>query len=182
MPITKPCSPLPPNLGISHFRARRFLLGVVLQDEPIGCLGCLELRNSSVRPGQLTILGFAPTSKLRKSAEEGVGGWLCPATAWLGSHGEESLLSLNCLWSLFLHMALVFQFRRPVGAQPLPGLCQGKQHIRTNSCGKCVCCVAAVCVLCGVAQKEKLAWGDVSLWLCSACRVVCGHVVGKWQH
>lgn len=36
----KALSPLPPNLGISHFRVRHFLFGVVLQDEPIGRPGC----------------------------------------------------------------------------------------------------------------------------------------------
>lgn len=38
-------------------------------------------------------------------------------------------------WSLLLHMALVFQIRRPVGAQPLPGQCQG-EPTRTGAGGK----------------------------------------------
>lgn len=46
-------------------------------------------------------------------------------------------------------MALVLQVGQPVGAQPLPALCQG-ELIRTNSGGK----LSAVCFLCGASRKE----------------------------
>lgn len=54
----------------------------------------------------------------------------------LGANGG-SLFALSCRWSLFLHMALVFQFGQPVRAQPLPGLCPGRL-VRTSSCGECL--------------------------------------------
>lgn len=89
----------------------------------------------------------------------------CPR--W-GSHGE-SPFSLNCFWSGFLYMALVLGFGQPVGAQPLPGLCQG-ELIRTNACGKSVCCLFSL--WCG--RKEETTGEVVSLLPCFAWRVVLG--------
>lgn len=160
MPITPS-----PNLGISHFRVCHLLFGAVLQDEPIGCPGCLELRNCSASRAA-PHLRICPNRRTRKSAEEGVGGWRGRGAAGPGSGGEGSLLSPICLWSVFLHMALVFPFRQPAGAQPRPGPCGG-ELMWTDAGGKCVCaCLAAVCFLCGVAVKEREPQGT-SFLLCS---------------
>lgn len=115
-------------------------------------------------PGQLAILGFAPTGKPTKLLRKAQAGGCAEVLPHLGSHGE-SLFSLTCLWSRFVYMALVLQFGQPVRAQPLPGLCQGRL-VQTNSCGK----FSAVCFVCGVAGKQKR---PQEKW-CLSCSVLLG--------
>lgn len=96
----------------------------------------------------------------------------------LGSHGR-SLLSLNCLWSSFLHMALVFQLGQPVKAQPLPGFCPGKL-IQTNSRGKCflrVCLLFVFYVAWPERRKDQRSCFSLALCYLAGCLWLCGREI-----